>query len=380
MDETEVLDAPDQEQVESASAPATEPATSEPVATDTPDVATDTPEPTTGERARDEQGRFIAKDQPADTATATAAPVVEGESPAPVAPLESEPAATPVPFAVRALGTDYEVDGAVANPDGSVVFTPEGAQRLHHLFGRAVLLNKRSQEIERDRAEIRAKHAAAEAFAKPLMEKWERLKQAQSMDEFQELTAELWLNREVIDGQMQLARDRAADAAYREPPPVSPDEYREVIERELDDEFTAAVRSMQAEPWSKGLNTEDWQRIHRDMRRVRTSFVVQQEDGLYYNEQAALAYAREQAEWVLAERRKLTATARQAQDAARKNAAAQVSAVKAPPGMGTSAPSGKPAAAVAKPQQASPNKPKTRAEREAERARYERWVMTGRED
>jgi hypothetical protein len=179
---------------------------------------------------------------------------------------------------------------------------------------------------------------------------------------------------------MQLARDRAADAAYKEPPPVSQDEYREVIERELDGELTGVVRSMAAESWAKGLNTEDWQRIHRDMRRVRQSFVVQQDDGIYYNEQAALDYAREQAEWVLAERRKLTATARQAQDAARKNAAASVTAVKAPPGMGTSAPSGKPAAAVAKPQQASPKQPTSREEKAAAQARYERWVMTGRED
>lgn len=321
---------------------------------------------------RDATGKFVGKpgeEPPVDVTSPTADAVAPNAEPVAAQPATEAPVEAR-PFAVKALGQEYTVDGSTIQPDGSVVFTPEAAQALHRNFGRAILLAQRENETRAMKQQVRAEKAATEAYYKPIETQWEALKGAQSLEEFQEIAAGMWLNREIIDKERELAKREVLLTAPQE---VSPDEQREAVERDLDNEIGAHARALQKADWAKGLTVADWREIEDDMRAVRTSFVVQNQEGLFYDHPRAAEFVQRQAVRILRERGRASATSQAATVAARKNAAAGVTAVNAPPGVGT----GTPAARPAQPKPLQPSKALTpeerKAQRQAELDEYRRW-------
>lgn len=334
---------------------------------------------------RDEHGRFASAAGEEEEAEGTEDETVGGADDAPKpeggAPKEEKQESAALepegrPFAVRALGETFPFNGAVERADGSVVFAGAARERLHQLLGRSILINRRSESVDRERAQLKMERASLDAYHKPLEEEWAKLKAARNFDEFQEIAADLFLNREVIDSRRELAKERAALQVSREPQQVSVDEQRDQVEREVHSSIRETFTAIQSEPWAKGLTADDLQEIEADVQAARVSFLVRREDGIYYNGDAVVEYAKRQALRLSREREKINAAARQAQAAAKKNASATVSTVTAPPGVGTAAPR-KPAPRSSP----APRTPaQTKADRAAERERFQRWVETGRDD
>lgn len=372
MPDTEILDAVDQSREEHAPITTAETESSESADTQVDSPAADSAD---SSRARDEKGRYAAA---MDEAREGEPEVEEVAAPVAVAETEKPAAAAAAPFTVRALGADYALDGATIQPDGSAIFAPEAVQRAHQLFGRAILINKRAAEVEQDRATLRAAKAAIEAYNKPLEEQWEKLKVAQTVEEFTEIAAGMWLERAVIDRERGIAKREAELTVRQEPPQVHPDEQRDAIEREVDGSIRETFAELKAAPWAKGLTAEDWKDLETDVRATRGAYLVRGDDGLYYNGPEVTAFVQRQAARLTRERDRVNATTRQAAAAARKNAGATVGAVSAPPGVGTSGGPRKTAPAAASP--ARSRAATTTADRRAEREKFERWVQTGKDD
>ncbi len=376
MSDTEVLDTVEDTPTDAAP---TEAAPTEDAASDTSGTEQS---PTSGQ-PRGADGKFLPKEatQP-DAPTATEGePAPAGEPSTAAAPESpsSEVVAEPVPFAIRALGTDYTFEHAAQNPDGSVTFKPEGIQHLQQLFGRALTLHRREGQILQQRAELTAHKAAADAELKVLAEEvWDKLKGVQTQDEFLEVAAEMFLAQKNIEERRQLARDRAMIATQQEPPPVSPDEVRDALDHDLEKELSASLQRMQAAPWAKGLTKDDWKRFADNAYRFRGQFVQIRDNAYYFDEDAAAAYVRDHAQWLLGERQKVSTTARQAQAADRKNEAAKITAVNAPPSVGTSTPASRPAAAKSQAVAVeAPRKLKTPEERSRGKRRFDYWREHG---
>lgn len=372
--------------------------TTDPVADESTEATAEATPETAPERVdrgdgRDTTGKFVQKtanDVAADLEEQEAAAAgVEQAKPDAAAAVtveeqaEKAPVVEPVPYAVRAMGQPYTLPSTYRNADGSLTIKPDGVDQIERLFGRAILLHKREQEVSQQRTELKTHKAAADAELKVLVERvWDKLKGAQTVEDFQEIAADLWLSRGNIDELRALARDRAMVTVQNERPEVSQDEVRDAIERDLDASLAQDLRDLQKAPWAKGLTKEDWAWLGDQAYGVRSQFVIQRQDGIFYNSDATVAYVERLAKRIVDERQKANATSRQAKVAEVKNEAANKAAIKAPPAIGaTAGPGSRPAAPKATRQE--PAKAETyderKARRDAEAAKFRRWVESGEE-
>jgi hypothetical protein len=177
----------------------------------------------TTERPRDEHGRFTAK----DPAATDAAPPPGGEPGAdtslPVAAAPVPPVVPPQPFKWRADKQEHTLDGAVINPDGSLVIPAQHVARAKQLLSEGVV-HQGSWAKERTTwsqriadAETRAK--AAEASKTALLDELAKVFETeQSVVEFwHNKTTQLPLIQERLKAQELAERIKAYESGQALP-------------------------------------------------------------------------------------------------------------------------------------------------------------------
>lgn len=262
-----VMDAPD-------SPEPTEPeAVDEPDAVETPEPDTDdVPEtPETEGIPRDEHGRFAPRTQQEADAVAAAIPTPE-----------------PQPFAYRSMGETRAWDGALVQPDGSVLIAADKVGDL-----RAALNAKHLAEgeyvplIERYKQEVQ--HYRQQAEAKTLTEhKYEAVMQglqgallegdeATALEAFFQLRAEL--PSRMKDAEIEHYRSLALQgrtpetAAIPEQQPQQPESYPMPHPTEALAVTVDKMEHLKLDPAFKDLTSADWKQLEASHQRTPLAFI-----------------------------------------------------------------------------------------------------------
>lgn len=103
----------------------------------------DPAQPADGSQPRDEQGRYKTKAEQDAASAASAAPAVPAPAVAPEAP-------APAPYAFRADGKDWSIDGATVAPDGSLVVPKARLADLQGLLAEGIAHRGSWRQREKD--------------------------------------------------------------------------------------------------------------------------------------------------------------------------------------------------------------------------------------
>jgi hypothetical protein len=232
------------------------------------------------DRPRDEHGRFVAKEKDAAT---EAAPLPGGEPGAdtslPVAAAPPAPVPEPQPFKWRADRQEHTLEGAVINPDGSLVIPAQHVARAKQLLSEGIV-HQGSWAKERttwsariNDAETRAK--AAEASKARLLDEFAKVFESEDsvLQFWQSRQTQLPLLQERLKAQELEERIKAYESGQARPaspePAADPAQTVETARAEL----TETLPDFFASPEYSALTDKDKQYLIEEMTQDISKYV-----------------------------------------------------------------------------------------------------------
>lgn len=251
---------------------------------------------------RDAHGKFVGKGETDATgdatpeATADATPAVVADPNAPLTPIEGNTIATAtpdaqadVPFAVKAVGQEWEIPGSKVTPEG--VFIPTASRELVEKYiGKGVKYETVEQQTRQQRAELQVEVARLKGFEQAIGQ----LEQIAAIaDDQQFAEAALAAMLEFRDSLPTLKREAELNArearfqmqqALHQP---DADEQRELIEREMVGSVDELLHDMRQHQDFAALTERDYADLKTAILRDSRLYFYQAGDRLTAEEQAA---------------------------------------------------------------------------------------------